>query len=205
MSDSDLEMPSRDVSLGRRNRLLFGICLLLLLAVAYLGSSVWLYVDEAKKLVAHERRTTGRLLVDQVMLIEHWEELETSEKFRKVVADLAKQLSNQEYEWKLIRPGGEAPDGPQDEYEQRLLDHFMKAKPAGPGAREFADRMRPDGNEYDYYQPIRAEQSCLMICHKPLPEGTGLGAVRFDRKPFAEGEVMAIVKITLPGESSGGR
>ena len=207
MSDSDLEMPPRDVSLAWKNRLLLAVCLVLLLAVAYLGSSVWLYVDEAKKLIAQQRRTTGRLLVDQVMLTTHWGKLETSEQFQRVLADLASQLSNQEYTWKLIRPGTDGPEAPQDEYERNLLDRFVKAKPARPDVPEYADRMRPDANEYDYYQPIRAEPSCLVSCHKPLPEGTAaLGGVEpSTEQPFAEGDVMAIVKITLPGESSGGR
>ena len=72
MSDSSLEIPTRELGLQRRNRLLVGICLLLLLVAAFLATSVWLYVNETEKLAVEQKRTMGRLLVDQVMLGRHW-------------------------------------------------------------------------------------------------------------------------------------
>ena len=213
MSDSTLESPPREAGMERRNRLLFGFCLVLVLIAVFLAASVWLYVDHAKKLTAGQHRTTGRLLADQVMLIRHWTELEDAPEFRSVVDDLTKRFGNQQqYRWNLIRPLSEDPSTrPGDEFEQQVLNRFLKAEPPDRNAREYAERLVRDQNEYQYYQPIRAEESCLAVCHKPASgeagldagegpkglEGTG-GGVTLGGKPLAEGDLMAVVKIAIP-------
>ena len=209
MSDSSFEIPSRAPSLERRNRLLFGICLMLFLAAAFLATSLWLRVEEARKSAVHEKRIMGRLLVDQVMLIKHWTALEEKGEFRPFLDDLTESLSNQKYTWGVIRLA--SPDGlgaPRDEFEREVLAHFLKAKPPAMGGVEFRDRFMSDRNVYQYYQPIRARQSCLAVCHRETPEdpATDLADGKPDSNvtassgtaPVGEGDLMAVVEITFP-------
>lgn len=209
MSDSTVDPPTGVPSRQRRNRLLLGICVLLLLA-----AGVWLYVDQAIRATGRQRRAMGRLLVDQAMLIEHWEQLETNKDFRAVVIELSDKLSNQEYELSFIRrQSPEGVDAPQDEFQWQVLEEFEQAGPetaldADPP--ESAERVVDSGSTYEYYQPIRARASCLMVCHRPLPSPLDLsknvairpaalgGAGSISGGPLREGDVMAVVKVALP-------
>src|SRR4030042_161761 len=123
MSYRSIKRVLGETSLERKCRFLFGACLLLLITASF-----WVYGSQTESLVYKQNRTTGRLLVDQVMLITHWNELETSKRFRLVVNDLTKRLSNQEYTWDFIRPVSTDGTGePRDEFELKLLDRFTKA------------------------------------------------------------------------------
>ncbi len=207
-----------ETSLERKCRFLFGGCLLLLITASF-----WWYGSQTEKLVYEQNRTTGRLLVDQVMLIKHWEELETKEQaekpeqwtqgqrnmtFLQVLQDLTEKLSKQEYDWHFIRPGSTDGTGmPQDEFERKeVLDRFLETdpnQPRDPDSPEFAERILTERNEYQYYQPIRAEQSCLLVCHRRSLGGSGLdlagsGLALGGVTAEAPGDVLSIVKVTIP-------
>ena len=212
MSYKSLKRVLGETSLERKCRFLFGGCLLLLITASF-----WWHNSQTEELVRKQSRNTGRLLVDQVMCIEHWEKLETNDEFRTVVADLTSKLSQQEYEWRFIRPNDTNGTGAaRDAFEMRVLDRFMKARPepmADPEEPMFAERDVPQRNEYQYLQPIRAQAECLLVCHKPPPGGTGidLGGSGFalggagmgsGGAPLSEGDLMAVVQVTIPNSST---
>ncbi len=77
MSYRSIKRVLGETSLERKCRFLFGACLLLLIAASF-----WVYGTQTEDLVHEQSRNTGRLLVDQVMLITHWEELEANLEFQ---------------------------------------------------------------------------------------------------------------------------
>lgn len=167
-------------------------------------------------LVQRQYRTIGRLLVEQVLLLRHWEELETAKGFRIVITELSNNLSKQEHTSRFIVPDStEKKSQPEDDFEKQLLRRFSKTGPDEAGAAEFAQRKLTDGGQYQYYQAIRAEKSCLTVCHRPLragldpppdppPAGLDLGAGGVDPAPadggrtLKVGDLMAIVRVTVP-------
>ena len=82
-----------------------------------------------------------------------------------------------------------------DEFEQQLIERFTRStsEKSHSGQIEYADRLTADGKEYQYYRPIRFKSSCLQMCHSgpASPEAT-------PAKPLAEGELMAVMRITIP-------
>ena len=200
-----------ETSLELKCLFLFGVSLLLVITVSFL-----LYWKVTGEVVTQQNPNTGRLLVDQVMLIKHWEELETTYEFLPVVQDLTDKLSKQEYEWRFIRRPDSLPGSPdelgkpRDDFERELLERFMQVKPEELAEvdqpeyePEYGERLVLGGDEYQYYQPIRAQRSCLSLCHKSLPTGPGFdptGALTLGGggEPLAEGDLMAVVQVTIP-------
>jgi len=207
MSYQSIKRVLGETSLERKCRFLFGACLLLLITASF-----WWYGSQTEELVNQQNRNTGRLLIDQVMCIEHWEKLETYDDFKPVVRTLTQRLSNQEYDWRMLRPDGSVSAGaPPDGFEWELLKRFLKNRsdqPAADEGPEFAERLTATGTEYQYYQAIRAEESCLLVCHKPPPGGAGIGLSGeglalgggglSGGPPLSEGDLMAVVHVTIP-------
>jgi len=192
MSYQSIKRVLGEPSLELKCLLLFGICLLVLLATSF-----WWYGSKTEELVYREARKTGRLLVDQIMYIRHWEALETNEKFKPLVQDLTAKLSKQEYEWRFIRPfESEGPAAPRDQFERNLVERFVKSEPEQPSDPDKWERAErpPGGNQYVYYQPVRAEEESCVLCHRALaPGGSG-----FSGTPLAAGDVMAVVQVSIP-------
>lgn len=220
MSYRSIKRVLGETSLERKCRFLFGACLLLLITASF-----WWYGSQTEKLVNRQNRIMGRLLVDQVMLIHHWEQLQSKEQkgetaswtenlpgtqYLPLIQNLTKNLTKQKYDWKFIRPNSsDGTNMPRDEREWSLLnkwnptDKSKKPVPsAGGDGFEFDERL-PENDEYVYYQPIRAQTSCLTICHKAPPGGSGvdlsgtglaLGGVTAQEP----GDLLAIVKVSIP-------
>jgi len=74
MSYRSIKRVLGETSLERKCRFLFGACLLLLITASF-----WWYGSQTEKLVYRQDSKTGRLLADQVMLVKHWEALESKE------------------------------------------------------------------------------------------------------------------------------
>src|SRR5574340_139168 len=205
MSDTPLDFSAAEDRPGPGSRLWFGICLVLCLTVFFLAASLWLYVNEAKRLRMEGNATAGRLLVDQVMLLTHWNKLEAQEQFRATLDDLAKRLADEPCQWEVIMVDqAKAPGPPRDEFEKGVLDLYVGSKPASPGVWEYSDRVVGEGGSqrYKYYQPIRAQESCLAMCHRRPAADAGLPDARPPASlgrstPTAPGELMAIVKVTF--------
>ncbi|MBN2474860.1 MAG: HAMP domain-containing protein [Pirellulales bacterium] len=223
MSYRSIKRVLGETSLERKCRFLFGACLLLLITASF-----WVYGSQTEKLVNQQNRTVGRLLVDQVMLAVHWKEVTILEERAKLldegafpkerflpllpeIKDLTKRLSKQEYEFDFIRPNSTDGTGmPRDEFEWKVFDAFLNADSADltdPDALEFRERFVPDKNEYQYYQPIRAEESCLLVCHRASPAGAGLdlttpAPAMGNVTAVAPGGLLSIVKVTIPNDST---
>lgn len=222
-----------ETSLERKCRFLFGACLLLLIT-----SSFWLYGWRTENLVYEKSSNTGRLLVDSIVRDYHWKKLETKQPYDDAVRasgqddliqDLIESLSNQEYDWKFIRPNSQDGTGePADAFEHKVLSDFSRApspveKPAtdevGPDEDglttesedakpkptqlvEFRERRRTvDGKPvYEYYQPVRAKKGSCIVCHMALG-ASSVSTPGAGPQPLYEGDLLAVVKVTIPDET----
>jgi len=200
MSYRSIKRVLGETSLERKCRFLFGACLLLLITASF-----WVYGYQTEKLVYQQNRTTGRLLVDLVMLARHWEELDSREQgetgawtahrstgnYPEMIEELTKRLPKQQYKkLQFLRP--DDPEVRQNEFEWKAFE-----KTGDTAVPEFRERLLTDDNEYQYYQPIRAEQSCLL-CHKAPPyDPTGGGPVIGGTTAESPGDLLSIVKVTI--------
>ncbi len=184
---------------------LFGLLLAVVITVSF-----FLYWIAAKKVVEEQNPVKGRLLVRQKLVAMHWEvfeEIKEGDGFLPVARDMIKKLSEEEYGWRFIeRP--DKPIGPGDvmqsldDYEEKLLEEFVRAPPpADDDSNEILSKGRPasGGKRYKYYQGVRAQGSCLTVCHQEFalsgagdPAGLMAGADSLN-----EGEIMGVAQITI--------
>jgi two-component system sensor histidine kinase BarA len=200
-----------ETSLERKCRLLFGLCLFVLIS-----GSFWWYGSRTEELVYTTTRSTGRHLVDAVMLHYHWKTLEVDQRYTNLIETLGRTLQSQPYGWRLLEP--EATPDERTAYTQldaAVLDYFLNRPPpsldepqaAGSGpprsAQEYREFRTADNSEYHYYQPVRARQSCL-ICHEyqGLTAQQAADAADSDRQKLAEGDLMAVVKVVMPDSTT---
>ncbi len=184
----------------------FGVSIAAVIAVSF-----FLYWVVTGNVVYGQNPIKARLLVDQVMLIKHWEKLETNEQFLPYIEHLTRNLSNQQFTWRVIhRPDSRAANPeqlqrPADPFEEELLKQFMRhrrAEEASETQPEYAERYVNDGLEYQYYQAVRAQASCLTLCHKTYPQPGGfdvpVGGIQLASEPLQSGDLMAIIQVTIP-------
>jgi signal transduction histidine kinase len=175
-----------------------------------------LYWQLTKQVVLQQNPNTGRLLADQVIVLCHYERFYEGEQFTEVVENLREVLSQQAYTWRVIRrPASpflpvvvaDAPEEPLDDFEMEAMTYFAQNPPADGAAkgeiRQYRERLVEDGDEYEYYQPIWAQESCL-VCHRGVtvdPLGTGLGIGGGGEKAGV-GDLMAMAKVTIPNDAT---
>jgi len=219
MSYRSIKRVLGETSLERKCRFLFGACLLLLITASF-----WWYGQQTADIVYRQNQITGRLLADQEMLVKHWKKLaeleqreetdaaaqwaqgQSTPQFIDIINNLTQKLAKKESTVDFIRVQTLDGEGkPTDEFEWEVLDRFLKSPPPDEDdEQEFAERLDQEKNEYEYYQPIRAEASCLEVCHRAVPGtgiDTGLGGSGFALgKVTAEapGDLLSIVKVTIP-------
>jgi two-component system sensor histidine kinase BarA len=202
--------------------LLFAAGLLLIIATAF-----WWYGRRTNRLVYEKNEDVGRALVDLFKTTVHADRpafLATSSEeegtrraeenpwIKKMYQDFvtSKHKPKFIYYWKSPEDSG-----PEDEFETALCDEYRTAppqKPDDPERRDFADRATKGNTEYEYFQPVYVQESCLG-CHAPPPGGSGIAAaglgVPFARRPvkpgpqgWQVGDLMAIAKVTIPNQST---
>ncbi|MEY3205694.1 MAG: hypothetical protein RLZZ21_2025 [Planctomycetota bacterium] len=186
-------------SLERKCRFLFGLCLFVLIA-----GSFWWYGSRTEQLVYTTTRTTGRHLVDAIMLQYHWKTLEKEQQYASTIESLGKILQSERYDWKLLDP--EAPADERAAYNRldaAVLDYFgsQPAPAITEKGTEYREFRTEDNAEYHYYQPIRARKSCL-ICHESRGVATGAGETATPGAAYAEGDLMAVVKVVMPNAAT---
>jgi signal transduction histidine kinase len=214
MSYRSIKRALGETSLERKCRFLFGACLLLLITASF-----WSYGILTERVVYEQNQIRGQLLVDRVMLIRHWEKLPSmlqkdSENIRyimetdlEVMDNLTKNLSKQKFDLRFIWANStDATNRPHGEYERELLEKYKK-KPAPSAAAdsdvpEF-DEGPPESDNYIYYQAIRADDYCLVTCHRAPPGGSGVdlkgtGLALGGLTAAHEGDLLAIAKVTIP-------
>ena len=179
-----------------------------LVLVIFVGT--WWHFAWARRVAAMQRRNTGRLLADQAILLRHWENLEersvaggeAGNDFLQVIHDLREKLNSQDHDCRLVFPA-QSPlyrDGkgrPEGEFQQELLKRLARTRPQEPVDGDWAERTTPDGRGYEYYQAVRAQASCLALCHRPPDATFDLTATKAGVKPLREGDLMAVVQVSL--------
>ena len=191
---------------------LFGVFLLLVITVSF-----YLYWRVTKTVVDQKNPDTGRLLADQAMLIRHFAKFErasgpkATQQFLTYVENyLTKDLSQQEYKDRIIIPPGsyldpDGSEGPKNDFESGLLERWLRVPPdelADTATPQYVERLDSDGDDYVYYQAIRAEGSCLKACHREFDPGyavfrpdSRLGGAM---EPMGEGDLMAVLRVSIP-------
>jgi signal transduction histidine kinase len=191
-----------ETSLERKCRFLFGLCLFLLIA-----GSFWWYGSRTEKLVYATTRSTGRHLVDAIMLQYHWKTLEKEQQYTSLIETLGRTLQNQPYSWRLLDPDATPEErAGYKRLDAAVLDYFRDRPaaepaigPSGAPVAEYREFRTEDASEYHYYQPVRAKKSCL-VCHQ-VHGMIGDPPAGFDDKVHprqAENDLMAVVKVVMP-------
>ena len=205
MSYRSLKRVLGETNLERKCRLLFGLCLFVLIT-----GSFWWYGTQTEKLVKKQNRKEGRLLVDTIMTLHHWRAWETdeeqqeervpSEAERVLFGPLIENLKSQRYDWSILRPphlarfagrGADLAVEPQDEFERDLLARFVRAAAPAPDELtgqvpvEYEERYVNEGREYQYFQTVRATEATCIECH--IVQSVNLELVK--------GNLLAVIKV----------
>jgi two-component system sensor histidine kinase BarA len=181
-----------ETSLERKCRFLFGACLLVLIA-----GSFYLYGKKTEEIVDKQNPIRGRLLVDTILALVHWEKFEQNDAFKPVIRDLSATWQVNKYDWSFIRPNYVA-SGRQsiDEFERKFLRLAEQGPPLDPkpGAGETSEEKRlvetsrpvDGGKQFEYYQGVYAAHSCVG-CHSAYPEPRDL----------TDGDLLAIARVRI--------
>jgi len=195
-----------ETSLERKCRFLFGLCLLLLIT-----GSFWWYGSSTEELVYATTRSTGRHLVDAIMLQYHWKTLEPEQQYASAIEFLSRTLQSEQYQSWLLDPDATAEERARYTRLDAAVLAYFKDRPAVPAATtpgpprpatEYREFRTADNAEYHYYQPIRWRSSCAG-CHKyrgVIGDTAAAGGER--RTLLADNDLMAVVKVVMPDSAT---
>lgn len=200
-----------ETNIERKCRVLFGLCLGLLIFLAF-----YLVGHNGEELVI---KTTDRIARDYVgssMVYLHWGMWETDQEADDYLQRMRKDLVEEEYATAFMSLGkdeieltqlsteGVQPEsdeereiliGLREEWRSQILDKFNSAPTSEPREHLFATLPRPDVGEYNYYQPIFWKKSCVD-CHDvfkgTFPAAQNTAALDLASAPFR------VVRVTLP-------
>ncbi|HIQ19903.1 MAG TPA: HAMP domain-containing protein [Planctomycetes bacterium] len=192
-----------ETSLELKCLFLFGVFLALVIAVSFL-----LYWRVTEEVVYEQNPNTARLLVDQGILIKHWEATERGagyEDYSNFVTEyLSGKLTEQEYNWRFILPPDEKRTSTRvapakTEREIQLIKRFLAIpleERLNRDSPQYLEQFGSDGDVYHYYQPVWAQLSCLD-CHNlsvrqvdpTVPAGGDL---------LKQGDLMAVAHVSIP-------
>ncbi|NQU22989.1 MAG: DUF3365 domain-containing protein, partial [Candidatus Nealsonbacteria bacterium] len=204
MSYRSIKRVLGETSLERKCRFLFGGCLLLLITVSF-----YLYGNETEKLVYKQNKTKGRLLVDQTLVMLHWNVLETLEETKPLVDRVTDRLRNEQYGCNFITsdktgallkkkylylpptqegtqqppPSGETVAENMPQVVLNKHDQAVLKSYLTPGRQqplEPMDRFSADQKQYHYYQPIYADAQVCAFCHGKTMKEAPLGQLGGD-------------------------
>jgi two-component system, NarL family, sensor histidine kinase BarA len=180
-----------ETSLERKCRFLFGLCLLVLIT-----GSFWWYGSLTEQLVYATTRSTGRHLVDAIMVQSHWNTWETNPQFSGMIQSVGREFQSEPYDWQVLDPRA----GPEERHaegysrlDEAVLDYFGDHPPTAGEYREF---RLPEQGKYFYYQTVRAKESCLR-CHDVRP-APGVPTEGVPPVGVAVGDLMAVVRVVMP-------
>ncbi len=207
MSHRPLYRVLGETSLELKCLTLFGAFLLLVITASFL--SYWFVTEEV---VMKQNPVAGQLLADRFMLTTHWQGWEQNPddpQFVGFVKLFSENLRKGRFDAGFILPDPAADKAlqPADEYERSLLARLTKPVDAREQpAPEYAEHPSPPRDKYVYYQPIHAQKSCITVCHRPTnpgvpgfdPPGPDLGRGGPGGTPWVEGDLMAIIRVTIP-------
>jgi signal transduction histidine kinase len=198
-----------ETSLERKCRFLFGAGILLLITASF-----WLYALQTESLAYDQIKTTGRLLINPIIVglhirnidVKNWEwnqlqrdlgkgqppaELgaERWKQFRDALNALSEENLREavrQYQYTFIKPKARNRENqPDDDFEASLLKDFLDNQNYNEDSRQVPAKF------IHYYGAIRATHTCLA-CHPcNAEEKEALGDLK-------EGALMAMVKIRIP-------
>ncbi|HVK14362.1 MAG TPA: ATP-binding protein [Gemmataceae bacterium] len=172
-----------ETDLERKCRFLLGAGILVLMTLSF-----WGFALQTEGLAYEQMPGNGRLLVRQILDGEHL----SAESKEAIVAfqgqaDPAGKDSLADYKYKFLkldaRQTDEKPEGDEVGVVSRMAAH--------PAAVEEYSTNRAQGS-FHYYRAIRAQAGCVE-CHNKLPSL----AATAGRPPLQEGDLMAVVKVSL--------
>ncbi|WP_197530838.1 sensor histidine kinase [Bythopirellula polymerisocia] len=172
----------------RKCRLLFGTCLLPLIA-----GSFWWSANLMNQIVEDRTSFTGEALAKSVLVEAHFKKQEADEAMQRADERTAEMLRSANVKWQILRPKNEQGLGsPEEQFEWDLLDRWedigknlksdAEIEDLGPQwyqrlvkAKEYdsvvveQEGTQPDiGNKnrwiYQYYEPVFAKEGCIL-CH----------------------------------------
>jgi signal transduction histidine kinase len=200
-----------ETSLERKCRFLFGLCLLVLIT-----GSFWWYGSSTESLVYATTRSTGRHLVDAIMLQYHWKTLEPEQQYASAIEFLSRTLQSEQYQSWLLTPDAVPEERGKYSrldaavltyFQDRLPDTATKGGPPSPST-EYREFRTADNAEYHYYQPVRWRSSCAG-CHKYRgligdadAGGTAGQPAAAPRSLLADNDLMAVVKVVMPDSAT---
>ena len=189
MSRRSLKRVLTETSLERKCRLLFGVCL----AVLILGS-FWTYGNRTESLVAKQNPSKARPLVDTAIVLKHWKDwTENNVDMKELVADFTKNLQSQDFDWDFVAAPKKG-QHPSDPWERELVNRFQQSAPRGDAsesneeAPDFEYRYVNDREEYEYYQPVYATKQSCVGCH--VVRGVG-------PQDLALGNLIAVARVRI--------
>ena len=147
-----------------------------------------------------QQRAVCRGTAATALIALHWELWAERAGEKKMIGELTDAFRSKPVEWTFISASRQADDPPLDEFETELLKRFAKspsAKSEKDGHPPFAERRSPVDGRYEYYQPSFYKHDCF-VCHaKSGSPVLSLAGGLSEPEPYAEGDLIAIVKIRL--------
>lgn len=200
-----------ETNLERKCRVLFGLCLGLLI-----GLTFWRVDVIGEKLVKDTIHQMGRDWANISLYRLHWRALETNEGFKERLEKFDQELLTEDYRWEILAAGPDEvpwmmlPEGrlPTSQEEIQLVERVQTKwkqqiqrslssqdvdetdDPAVP----FGERASVDRDEYYYYQAVSWKNSCLD-CHEEtrgLRAASDMAAGSRGTPPFR------VVKVIMP-------
>ena len=210
MSYRSIKRVLGETSLERKCRFLFGACLLVLITASF-----WLYGKRTNTIIDEQNRTTGYLLTLQEMQAAHARGFPSEQKYTEIATKLSTIFSSgRRYDVKFILPNPPPADEKKpdniardDAFGNEALDQFQKNTPRKSmmaDKDESREWMSEDGNNYYYYQAIRANNTiCFSGCHQSVgkllndPSLSDLRPVAGKSVAESKGDLMAVARLTF--------
>jgi two-component system sensor histidine kinase BarA len=171
-----------ETDLERKCRFLLGAGILLLMTLSF-----WGYARQTEGLAYDQMVTSGRLLVPPILAREHLsaEPRDAISKFQAQSEETWPDALN-EYKYKILKPDARQPEQKPEGDEVSVVNRLA----ANPRRAEETVNQSAQG-VFHYYGAIRATASCVECHNRP----TAAGGVA--NPPLKEGDLMAVVKVTL--------
>ncbi len=151
MSYRSIKRVLGETNLERKCRVLFGICLALLIG----GAFYWVdriaegLVNEAHEQYRENMRLKGRDLVDMSMVKFHFERLTTTPEFREIIKEFTQTIEHQDYKYRILALEEDAiphdnpyRQGRLDQWERKALEELKRDM-----MQQLKDRAQTESND----------------------------------------------------------
>lgn len=174
-----------ETDLERKCRFLLGAGILVLMTLSF-----WGYARQTEGLAYDQMVTSGRLLVPPILAREHLasDRRDAINAFQRQ-SEVTWPDALSEYRYKVLKLDARQPEQKPEGDEVSVVNRLA----ANPELPEETANQSSQG-VFHYYGVIRAQGSCVD-CHNRLPAAAQAAA------PLKEGDMMAVVKVTLSTKS----